>query len=129
MASAPVIKLPRQISLVLGLFPAGEWSTKLVNLVNQFSFEVVQSFLFALPKYKELAFTTGAAVASSFPIDFPVAQMPIDVWVASINDSGTSAVTVKWQPIVSTNNSLNVRVSFITGLSTSTAYTIRLGYR
>lgn len=124
------LKLPRQIALVLSLFPQEGWAGALVNALNQFSLEVVQAFRFAVPQYKTLTFSTGATVADSFPIDFPVDAFPSDVWIAGVpsgDQAGTSAITVKWLPVVA--NSLVVRVSLITGLSANSTYAIRLGFR
>ena len=106
-----------------------QWATELVNVFNQFSLEVVQALQLALPQYKTLSFTTGADPVDSFPIIFPVESTPNDVWVASSGESDVYAVTVKWAPVVGNGNSLNVQVNYITGLSSSTSYSIRLGYR
>ncbi len=124
-----MIRLPRQIALVLASFPAGNWAAELVNAVNQFSLEVVQAFRFAVPQYKTLTFTTGTTVADSFPIDFPVESTPVDVWVANSGESDVYAVTVKWAPIVANGNQLAVRVNLLTGLASASTYSIRLGYR
>lgn len=123
------MRLPRQIALVLEAFPKEAWAAGLVNLLNQFSLEVVQAFRVAQPIYKTLSFTTGASVADSFPIDFPVESTPNDVWVAQVGDAGTGSVTVKWAPIVGNNLQLSVRVLMVTGLSSNTSYSVRLGYR
>ncbi len=123
------VKPPRQVALVLSLFPREPWAQALVSAVNQFALEVVRAFTFGQPVYKTLDFTTGAAVADSFPIDFPVEATPVDVWVSAVpsGDNGTSAVTVKWQPI--STPGLAVRVNLVTGLAVNTTYSIRLGYR
>lgn len=123
-------KLPRQVGLVLEQFPPGEWSRSLVNALNQFALEVVQSFRVAGVRYKTLSFTTGDAVEDSFPIDFPVEASPSEVRIAGVprgDSAGVSAVTVKWQPIVA--QGLAVRVNYITGLTSQTQYAIRLAYQ
>ncbi len=126
-------RLPRQIALVLSSFPASAWAPELVTAINQFAFEVVQAFLFAVPKYKDLKITTGADQEDSFPIDFPVERTPTDVRVAAElsqwgGDSRYAAMTVRWSPIVS-NGALSVRVNFITGLDANRSYSIRLAYQ
>lgn len=125
------INLPRQVALVLEQFPKADWSRALVNALNQFALEVVQAFRFSRPNYKTLSVITGPTVADTFPIVFQVESMPVDVWIAAtpVGDTGTAAITVKWQPIVSNSSQLGVSVNLITGLSADTTYSIRLGYR
>lgn len=126
-----VSRLPRQIALVLSQFPSATWSAALVSAVNQFAIEVVQAFRVAQPVYRELAIVTTAVVADSFPISFPVDSTPVDLWVAAVprGDIGTSAVTVKWQPIALTGGQLGVSIDLITGLTANSTYTVRVGYR
>ncbi len=125
-----MIKLPRQIALVLSTFPVETWAQQLVNNLNQFSLEVVQALRLAVPQYRTLNFTTGASVPDSFPVDFPVDETPNDVWVASSGVEGvTNAIAVNWAPILGNNSAPSVRISYITGLASLTRYSIRLGYR
>lgn len=125
-------KLPRQIALVLESFPASTWAPQLVSAVNQFALEVVQAFLFSIPKYKTLTIRTGPNQEDAFPIDFPVQAIPSEVRVAAeLNqwggDSKYAAMTVRWSPIVT--QGLCVRVNFITGLDANSSYSIRLAYQ
>ncbi len=123
-------KLPRQVALVLELFPKESWAQTLVNAVNQFALEVVQALRVAQVQYKTLTFRTGEDVTAAFPIDFPVESTPRDVRIAGIPSGdviGLSAITVKWQPIVA--QGLSVRVQYITGLTANTSYTVRLAYQ
>ncbi len=127
-------KLPRQIALVLESFPASAWAPQLVQAVNQFAFEVVQAFLFSIPKYKVLEFATPLNQEEAFPIDFPVERMPVEVRVAAEmsqwgGDARYAAMTVRWSPIVLNAGQLAVRVNFITGLSSNTNYSLRLAYQ
>ncbi len=115
---------PKQAQLSLAQFPQESWAVSLVSAFNQFSVQVVNAFKIAAPKYKVLSFTTGAAVADSFPIDFPVETAPSDVRVAMVvNGAPSGAVTVVAQVL---SGGKLVRVSSITGLSINTTYSIRL---
>lgn len=127
-----MVKLPRQIALVLESFPASAWAPQLVQAINQFAFEVVQAFLFATPKYKVINFATSTNQEDSFPIDIPVESMPVEVRVAAeLNqwggDARYAAMMVRWSPIVT--QGLAVRVNFITGLASNTSYSLRLAYQ
>ncbi len=128
------VKLPRQVALVLEAFPASVWAPQLVQAVNQFALEVVQAFLFTIPKYKVLIFATSENQEDSFPIDFPVEAIPTEVRVAAeLNqwggDSRYAAMTIRWSPVIGNNGQPCVRVNFITGLNSDSSYSIRLAYQ
>ena len=106
------------------------WAGALVGLLNKFCTQVTQAFS-APDVTKELDVVTQTAVADSFPIDFPnpLGRAPVDVHVGFVSREGsvpiTSAVTVVW--LMGSND--QVRVQYITGLSTSARSTVRLVLR
>lgn len=122
MADAPP---PKQISLVRAQFPLESWATSLVNAVNQFSREVVQSLSKSAKVYRVLSFSTGADPLASFPIDLQVDFVPVEVRVAMVL-SGTpiGAVSVVAVPIMGDGQVL--RVINVTGLAANSTYSLRL---
>lgn len=115
---------PKQLQLNPEDFPKESWARALVKGLNQFALETTRALTRAAPAYKVLTFTTGASVAASFPIDFPVESIVNDCRVALILE-GTPAGAVSVTAAM-LSGAKRLRVSYIYGLATSTRYSIRL---
>ena len=115
---------PKQLQLLAAVFPKEKWAEDLVKGLNQFALETTKALTVAAPVYKVLTFTTGVTVANSFPIDFPVEDIVNECRVAMVLKGVPSgAVSVVAQML---SGGKKLRVSTITGLAASTAYSIRL---
>ncbi len=116
---------PKQIKLLLAQFPKEPWAKSLVEAINQMSLETTAALASSEAKFKTLKFKTGAVVADSFPIDFPVPAPLSSMRVAKVEKgpSSTGAVTVQWAMLT---GGRQVQVQMITGLSVSSSYEIRL---
>lgn len=123
--------IPDPQRLDLTQFPKESWAKALVAAFNQLSTQISQITQVKAPVYKTLKFTTKAAVANSFPIDFPVPGPLSSIRVAQVIRGGTlagSAISVQWTMLSQARGAsgFSARVTLITGLSLSTAYEIKL---
>lgn len=119
---------PKQIQLVKEAFPNEPWAKMLVDAFNQLSAQVTQAASVATKETKSLKFTTGASVATSFPLDIPVERIPTDVRVSQVIGAvGSGANAAQWAVLARNSKGvIVVRISLITGLLPSTKYEVRL---